>query len=186
MRDLETGFDTLLDDRDKRPMLLMQGQFDSGNVNFFSGTGEFEFNGETYLGGGKLLTVSPIEETQELKATNTSFELSGVDPSLLSVALGERIYKRPAFMWFGLLAPDNSLKTVQIYSGYMDTMPIRDDIPNGEATITLNTESDLLILRKAVDRNYTPEDQKIYFAGDLFFDFVPLIQDIEINWGPPA
>lgn len=186
MRDLDSGFQTQIEARALRCCLLTKAEFDSGDVNMFTGTGEIEFNGDTYLGGGILLAITTIEETQELKAINVSYTLSGVPSSMLSLALGERINKRPITTWFGVIDDENHLFTEEIYSGYMDTMPIEDDIENGEATITLNTESDLQISRLSVDRNYTPEDQKLYEPGDLFFDFVPTIQDIEINWGPPT
>lgn len=186
MRDLSTGFATQIDARDLRCLLLTKAEFDSGDVNLFTGTGEIEFGGDTYQGGGLLLSMSTVEETQELKAVNVSYTLSGIPSSMIAIALAERINKRPITTWFGVLDDDDILSTEEIYAGYMDTMPIQDDIENGEATISLNTESDLLIQRNAVDRNWTPEDQKIYFAGDLFFDDVPTIQDIEINWGPPS
>lgn len=186
MRDLDSGFENEITARALRCCLLTKAEFDSGNVNMFTGTGEITFQGETYVGGGLLLAITTIEETQELKAVNVSYTLSGVPSSMISLALAERINKRPITTWFGVLDENDQLFTEEVYAGYMDTMPIDDDIEQGEATISLNTESDLQILRLAVDRNYTPEDQKLYYPGDLFFDFVPTIQDIEINWGPPS
>lgn len=184
MRDLSTGFMTQIDARALRPLVLTKAEFDSGDVRMFTGTGAMSYDGEEYLGGGNFLKMTTVEETQELKAVSVTYELSGVPSSYIALALSERLTGRPIASWFGVLDEDNVLETQQIYGGLMDTMPIEDDIAAGEATILLNTESDLSILRNAVDRNYTPEDQKIAHAGDLFLDSVPTIQDIQINWGP--
>lgn len=184
MRDLSTGFITQIDARALRPLLLTKAEFDSGPVLMFSGTGEMEFDGETYSGGGNLLRVSTVEETQELKAVNVTYELSGVPSNTVSLALQENYQGRTITTWFGVLDDNDALDTYPIYGGYMDTMQIADD--GDESTIAMNTESGMVILRNAVDRNYTPEDQKVYYPGDKGLDFVPLIQDMEIQWGPPS
>jgi len=184
MRDISTGFMTQIDARALRPLLLTKAQFDSGDVLMFSGTGEINFDGEAYMGGGNLLRVSSIEETQELKAVNVSYELAGVPSTMVAIALAEPYQGRPITSWFGVLDDNMALDTYPIYGGYMDTMQINDD--GTESSIALSTESGMVILRNAVDRNYTPEDQKIYYPDDKGLDFVPLIQDMEIQWGPPT
>lgn len=183
MRDLSTGFTEQVTAQALRCLVLVKGEFDSGPVLLWTGPGEMSFDGETYLGAGMLLDVTTFEETQEMKAVNETFTLSGIPSSYVSLALQENYQGRPITAWFGVLSEDDALDTTPIYGGYMDTMQIDDD--GVTSSISIATESSMIILRNAVDRNYTPEDQKIQFEGDKGLDYVPTIQDIEIPWGPP-
>ena len=63
----------------------------------------------------------------------------------------------------------------------MDVMTITDT--GDSISISLTVESELRALEKPSERRYTPEDQKIDYPFDKGFDFVPRLQDVQINWG---
>ncbi len=182
-RDITSGFQTEIEAKVLSPIILVKAEFDSGTLRFWSGYGEITFNGEVYTGSGDLLQMTSIEETQGLVANNVSFELSGIPSSLLAIALIEDYRNKPITAWFGTL--DNAGAIInapyELFSGVIDTMPTANDGDTG--VITVNAESELLIMNESGERRYTDEDQKTDYEDDLGFEFVSILQDIELAFG---
>jgi hypothetical protein len=183
MRDITSGFQTEIEATQLRPIILLKAEFDSGDVRMWSGLNDLIYNSETYFGVGNFLSINGAEETNELRASSSSFRLSGIDPALLSISLLENYQGRPISCFFGVLDNNKSLiaDPYMIFKGRMDIIQISDDGLN--ATVTVNAESDLVDLRVVREKKYTPEDQKSIYPNDLGLDFVPSIQDITVNWG---
>lgn len=182
-RDITSGFQTEIEADVLRPIIMIHGEFDSGDLRFWTGVGDLVYSGDTYTGSGDLLKMNSVSETQSLTANNVAFELSGLPSSIVAIALAEDYQGRPITAYFAVLDQDFNIiaDPYVIFSGKMDVMTISD---NGkEAVITVNCESDLIILKESGERRYTPEDQKQDYPGDLGLDFVPIIQDIELTFG---
>jgi|18_taG_2_1085343.scaffolds.fasta_scaffold73020_2 hypothetical protein len=182
-RDITSGFETEIEASTLRPIIMMHAAFDSGDLRFWTGIGELTYDSETWTGSGDLLKMEPVTESQSLSANGVAFELSGIPASLVAIALLEHYQGRTIEAFFGVLDEDFALiaDPYKVFSGFMDVMDLSDD---GEtATITVNCESDLVILKESGERRYTPEDQKQDYANDLGLDFVPIIQDIELAFG---
>ena len=141
------------------------------------------YDSDTYIGSANLITIEPIQESQSVEADGTSFVLNGVSSSLVSVALSEEYQGRPIQALFGVLDTNGALISDPYitFAGKMDVMSIQDDGTTSKIVVT--AENDLITLKESKERRYTPEDQKAEYSGDLGFDFVPLIQDIELTWG---
>ena len=107
-----------------RELLLVELDFASGTVYAHSGAGNFVWNGNTYLGIGRLGKVSEIEETEALQANAIKLELSGVDPADVSISLNEEYQGRPARLYIAYLDENYALTgaPVEPFSGQMDTM----------------------------------------------------------------
>lgn len=187
-RSLTAGVVTEVTGDSLAPILLVKLEFDSGDLNLWTGIGDLVFDGDTYTGAGDLLAFSPIEETDELKAVGLTATLSGIPSSLISIALAEDYMGRPVSVWFGVLSGDPPALVadpVKVFAGLIDTMPIEDA---GEtATIQVTMENRLARLEESRARRYTPEDQAIDYPGDLGLDFVVALNDgREIVWGRPG
>ena len=182
-RDISSGFRDEIEADVLSPAFMLQADFDSGTVFIWSGQKDIVFNGDTYTGLGHLLGISAIEETQKLQANGVSFSLSGIPSTLVSIALQEDYQGRAITAWFAVLNRETEtiIGDYRLFSGQMDVMEISDD--GEKSTITIRAESDLIDLREAKERRYTPEDQKIDYPDDKGMDFVPTIQEIEIVWG---
>jgi hypothetical protein len=63
----------------------------------------------------------------------------------------------------------------------MDVMDITDDATT--ARISARYESRLIDLDRSRQRRYTPEDQTLNVPGDLGFEYVAGLQDMQIFWG---
>lgn len=165
------------------PIVLVKFGFTSGDLNLWSGVGVIQWNGEVYTGVGGLGEISGIMETGEIKATNVQFTLSGADEVMISMALAENYQNRSARLWVAVL--DSNFAIIAdpylAFSGKMDVMVIDDQPENPR--ISLTAENDLAALRRPNPRYYTSQDQELEYPGDTFFQYVPGLQDKQIQFG---
>lgn len=182
-RDLTPDFITEIEATQLRMAFFVKFEFDSGTSRIWSGYGTKIFLGETYIGLGSLGSISAVEESQELRANNVTFKLSGIPTANISAALSEDYQGRPVTLWLATLDEDYAVidDPLELFSGIMDVMEIQES--RETASLTVRCESDLIILQKSKLRRYTPEDQKIDFPDDKGLDFVASIQDAELLWG---
>lgn len=169
-----------------RPLMLFEAFFDSGTLRFYNGLDEIEYGGETYIGAGNLLRVGKITETQNIEARGAFYDLSGVPSSLIYIATAEPYHGRALKQRLVLLDADYSIiaDPFMIFSGLMDVMTI--NLGRQSSTIRMTAENDLITLTRGNERRHTPEDQKLKYADDTFFDHVVSLQSREITWGRNA
>lgn len=182
-RDLTVAFKSSVTAGLVRPILLVVGEFDTETLRFWNGVGDFVFDSETYIGAGTLLSISTITETKKIEARGMEIELSGIPTALISVALTEDYQDRPVTLTFATLdiAGNVIADPFDFFSGKADVM----DLERGakSATIKLSSESNLIALTRINERRRTPEDQKLTYAGDTFFDNVAPLQSKDVVWG---
>jgi hypothetical protein len=183
-RDLTAAMLTALAQGTIRPVLIAAFEFSAGTVRVWNGVGDLVFEGNTYNGLGNFGGVSTVEEGNDLRASGLTFQLTGVPTSLLSVALGEIEYGRPATLWLGFTDNTTGLlvdEPVIMFRGLTDNAQISED--GASATINLAVENRLVALEIAKPRRFTSQDQQTAYPGDLGFDFVPSLQDLTLTWG---
>ena len=175
MRDISTALSNKLLGKDVDLFVAVELMFDSGALRVWSGIGDKSIGGQTYTGTGSLLSVGGIEESDGLSAPGASISLSGVDSSLVSLAIQEPYQNRDCRILLG--SEDDFF---EIFSGFMDVMIIED---NGETCIVnLTVESRLIILDRKVPLRYTQETQNSLYPGDTFFSTVASLQDKKVDW----
>lgn len=168
---------------DQISIYLARFEFDSGTLRFWSGYGDLSWNSETWTGGGKLVSFTPVRETREIQSAQMAFQLDGVDAAIVSIAMNENYQDRPMALYRGCL--DNTGAIVAnpfvIFAGRMDIMDIVDD---GEtATITITCENRNVDFEKTPGGTYTHEDQQSRYSGDKFFEFQAGLRDRKLRWG---
>ncbi len=177
-RTINAGLLTALTGDLVEPYYAIELLFDNGPVRLWTGIGDRTVNSNTYTGTGALLSVGPADEVNDLSAKSMSVTLTGLDSSIISLALQEPYQRRQARVYLGEQSVSN---VVQIFSGQMNTMNI-EDTPEG-ATIQLTIESKLLELERAANWRYTDENHQSRYNGDTFFSYVQDIQDLQVAWG---
>jgi len=182
-RTITTGFRDEITSTHVRPIYLAQFVFDSETLRFWNGTAPFDYDGDTYTGAGNLLKFDEIEETQKIEARGMKFNLSGIPSALIAIALGEEYQDRAVTIDLAFLDADGAIiaDPYRFFSGKADVMSITDGAET--ATISLTAESDIIALLRVNERRRTPEDQKLTYSGDTFFDTVAALQSKEIIWG---
>ena len=182
------------------PFFAIELLFDDNPVRVWTGVGTLSLGGFDWVGSGQLITVSAIEETQEMSVKGATITMSGIPSELLSLALSEPYQGRVCNIYFGFDGNNNLLQEdgdyilledgnkvgleiglVQLFSGYMDQMNIVDGPET--STIELLVENKLIDLERARIARYTSGYQKSVYPGDLGLDFVESLQDKDIVWG---
>lgn len=152
-----------------RPIYLIDMEFTSGDVYFWSGVGNLTFNSNSYIGAGDLLSIGSVSETAELQANGATVTLTGIKQSLVTIARDEPYQGRPLTIRLGALDDSGDLiaSPVIIFSGFMDVMTISDS--GDSSTISISVENKLIAFERSSVRRYTNEDQKIDHPSDKGF-----------------
>lgn len=157
--------------------------FQTGPVRVWDGVGSIVWGGNTYVGLGYLGSITPIEETADVRANGVVFQVSGVPSSLIATVLGDAYSRRDAKIWVGALDATGALVADPdlMFSGKMNNVDF--DKGEVEAIIRVYAESRLVDLRRSRERRYTHEDQQIDFPGDLGLQYMARAQSTPLNWG---
>lgn len=146
-------------------------------IRLWTGYGDKDILSNTYTGSGNVMNISGFEEVNDLAAKNITINLSGIDGTIISLALNEPYQRRLCRVYFGAI----TTAPIEIFSGFMNTMSIED---SGETSnITLTVESKLVALDRSSNRRYTHENHIARNSGDTFFSFVADMQDKDVVWG---
>lgn len=187
------------------PMLAAEFDFDSGTVGMWTGLGTLTWGDKTFVGGGNLVGISTVRETQDLQANALTFSLNGVAPENIAVAMEENIQGRPCRLYIGtaetsvalaleddsgvillesgdriLLESQTMDEPYLIFEGMMNVINGKVKIPVSELNLT--AENILILLKRTKERRYTDEDQQAKYPGDKFFEFIAQLQDKNIVW----
>ena len=170
-----------------RPALFYEGEFASSQfLRLWTGVGQIDWNGHTWTGGGHLLGITPLEEQRDVKAIGFTVSVSGMPSANIAIALASVRQNKPGNLWLGLFDAAGALiaDPYQLRAGRFDIAVIDDD--GQTCTIAAQYEDRLVDLDRARERRYTHEDQQIDWPGDLGFEYVESLQDMQIVWGGPA
>lgn len=186
MRNYSPSMDSALSALLVKPVVFLEAQFVSGYVRFWSGFGPLTWNGHVWTGAGQMGKISPVVESMQVRADNVTIELAGFDVDLLGKALDECRMDQTVKIWLG--AFDDDLNVIAdptlAFAGLMDVPTSAESGSRGVIQITV--ENNLFELQRANERRYTHEDQQLESPGDMFFQYVPLIQEAQIVWGRPT
>ena len=169
---------TALSQSEVHPFYAVEMDFDTAPLRFWTGYGDKTIFTNTYTGTGSLLSISGLEEANDLSAKGVTLQLSGVPTEIVSLALQEPYQRRDCKIYFG--TTDTSAP-IEVFSGLMDKMTIEDS--GDSSVIQLTVESKLLRLNKASNWRYTQESHKSRHSGDTFFSYVTDLQNKDIIWG---
>lgn len=167
---------------DLAPILLFEGEFAGGFVRLWTGFGTISWNGHDWTGMGQLIGISDMEESSEVVATGLTVSLSGVDPALVSAAIGEARQNMPGRIWIGLLNASGAVVSTPYlaFRGRLDVPQIADS--EDACTISISYENILGDLLRPREIRFTDEAQKALFPDDRGFEYVTRIQDVELVW----
>lgn len=167
-----------------QPFHLAELYLDTGTIRMTDAFRDVIWGGNTYLSAGRLLDFSGVEETADMKVTQATVQLSGVDQMLISVFLSNayidrRLVIRKAFF-------DGSMQMLvdpfPIFDGRCDQPVINDDPAGGKSTIALTASSAFVDFERTPGRHTNDSEQQLHFPGDLGFQFVDQL-NTQIRWG---
>lgn len=160
------------------PYYAVDMDFDTAPLRFWTGYGDRTIFTNTYTGTGNLLSISGLEEANDLSAKGVTLQMTGVPSEIVSLALQEPYQRRNCKIYFGTT---DTTVPIEVFSGLMNTMSIQDG--GDSSIIELTVESKLLRLNKSSNWRYTQENHQSRHSGDTFFSYVADLQGREIVWG---
>lgn len=166
-----------------RYAFLLHGQFISGDVYYWTGIGPLSWNGQTWFGLGKLLSIGQSQETNDLSSRGMQIGLSGVQPSDIATVLGEMQQSLEGTMYLALFDDNWSLIGTPraIFSGRLSIPTITDQ--GATCTVTVNYEHQLIDLDRLHERRYTDQNQRLLYPGDSGLSRVAALVDRDLVWG---
>jgi hypothetical protein len=181
-RDLTAGMITHLAGEQLRPFLLIEAEFPTVTLRLWSGVGNLEYAGNTYIGAGALLGISEVEENQALAASNFTVTLSGLTEEIVQLCLATDYQERPARFSVGFFDSNGAIVVdpFMFYQGQMDTMTITKG--SDSVTVGMSIESELVDGERAIVRKWSPNDQRIEYPDDTGFDYVLALASKDILW----
>lgn len=168
------------------PRFFVHLDFPSGAVRVWDGIGDKTYNLNTYTGVGTLGTISPPNETTEVRAEGCIVSLSGCATATISKVLTDKVRGRTAEIWLACLDGAGNIiaDPITIFKGRMDHTTITEsgEGDNDTCTINVHCESHLIDLGRASEWRYSHEHQQELFAGDDGFEYAASMVDMELNW----
>lgn len=173
------------------PAIFFEGEFETvgspsapTTLRLWTGPGSITIGADTYLGTSRVLGISPVQESTELKAIGFTVTLQGILEADVQRALAAVRQGRPGSLSLGLFTAAGALidDLIPLQVGKLDMAAVLAD--GGSCNITVQYESDMVLLEVASERRYTPEDQKIDYPADTGFDDIYKLQDSEVIWQP--
>jgi hypothetical protein len=140
------------------------------------------FAGNTYLGVGRLGSISAIVEHSAIQASGITLTMTGIPQAYTQMVLSSYYQGKTVSIWQGFLNDSYALIADPIlqWTGMIDQM----SLSLGEtATITITAESKLIRWENPIGGRYTDADQQARFPGDLGLQFVSQTVEREIIWG---
>lgn len=168
MRDITAAVDSAVQAEHVPMLAFVEMQFASATVRVCSAFESVPWNGFTWLGLGNLGSIEPIEESNELQMNGIGLQLSGVNPALISTALGEQYQGRRVNIWFAPLAKDVYLELPGTGSNDAST-------PDSAAN-SITTNIDVRVKAAATDWTHPTRHQTLASKYDSVTDSEWLFQ----------
>lgn len=179
--------------REVSAALLCHMDFRLEPKRWWTGFGPLDAGGQTWLGTGELIQIDGLEQPIGTVAPKTTFQLSGIDPSLVTLArqASDRVKDRrcTVYLQFFDLTPDDASvqpwstldQPFAVWSGMMDQMSYSAQGP-AQRSITLTAESLWTNRRRPAYGLYTDRDQNARFPGDRGLEQVVDLVNKTIRW----
>lgn len=168
-----------------RPALLFDATLaDNSVIYYWTGLGNISWNGQPYIGVGGLISVGPVDETDDVKAQGAAVQVNGVPSTMVSLFLASLGNGKQGIV--RLAMRDSSGAVVDaprvLFRGRLDGAEINES--NVEQPVgTLTYEHELVDLERPREWRYTDEHQKRFFSGDRGLEHIAALQDVEIPFG---
>lgn len=158
-------------------------------TRIFAGSGTFTVAGHSWSGIGEMVKIDGLCEQRGTDSAPITFTLSGVDPTLLPIALSDttEVDQQPLSLFMQLLddmeQPIGRLLT--LFHGLMQPPKISKTYAENDGwtcTIQLTAENLLAGKAKPPFGRYTDRDQQMRHPGDRFFENIYSVNGKTITW----
>lgn len=161
---------------------LLEMAFTSGTLRLAMSPWNIVVGGNTYLGGGALLS---IKSTQESVGSLEGLEvtMTGLDAAISAIAADEPYRGRIVTLSKAYCDPDTNAvigAPVVKFIGRMRSMTITDQ--NDTASVTLQAEHYEAELRRPAPIRWNNADQQRFYPGDVGAEHVEALVEAKLVW----
>lgn len=185
-RDLTAGMAAAIVSSNVRPFVTMEFTTTVSTIRFWTGIGELVVGGNTYLGSGDLISISPIEDNDDLTAAGITVNISGASIDAISLSLNELRTGQEGSLKLGAFDDSGTVivSPKTMFRGRLDKVAIVDSDPE-KPILSLGFESKLIDFKRAREWRWTNEHQRKLFPSptDTSMRFVVDVQEKQITWG---
>lgn len=165
--------------------LLADFDFNEGHAYAWTGLGDVEIDGNTYLGRGDLVSIAPFPFGADDAAEAHSSTLSGVEPQYVTEARTAPTVRGRSVRWYLQFFGEDLQPLDSKYllaDRVMDVMSYSGVGPS-QRSITLTSEDIWTNRNTAEHANWSDADQQAVFPGDRGLEFVAeLVPGKRITW----
>jgi hypothetical protein len=171
-----------------KPFILVKAMFDAP-LYLWTGQRDKDFNGDTYLGEGALLSFDGVEENSDLGANGITlgmaFSSNNLTADIMQKVVSDDYQGNPITISLTFDRGQGGYSTpIVLFHGFIDVMSVEDD--GNVANIKLTAENSLIRLGRKNNRRYTNRDQQFYFSGDDGLIHSSGVQEKQVIWGRAA
>ncbi len=167
--------------------LLIEIQLaDDSFLRMSTGIGTVVWDSRTWLGTGLALGIEGYREDANGSANGLRISLTGTESTIISIALQSLERSKPVKVYIALLDSANVIidDPYLLFLGKVDeTNALYSD---GNASIVLNAETDMLNSRRSSNRMLSHLDQIIAFPDDLGLQYITRLKAYKGQWGSTA
>jgi hypothetical protein len=156
----------------------------------------YTINSESYLGLGKLMSISSSSSELRVSGGELIITLSGVPNSSIYEIVNSKIKGSPVRVYRGLFNAATGAflsiagNPIGRFNGFVNNYSLSEDYDNSTRTssntlvLTCTSVVDVLD-NKIAGRKTNPSSQKKYYPNDLSMDRVPNLEKATFNFGAP-
>lgn len=193
MRDLLASTLALIASGQAKLALLIEMQFLSGTLRLATSRSAIDYAGQTFVATGLLGAIEEIVD----KATEISaqrFTVTGCDPAVMAIVLGEQVRGRPCIIRSAWLHVDTEalLEAPIIWTGNLDTVTPTHDPVSKTASVAVVANHRGVLFNRAKPVRYTHADQQRVAAAssvvsgpDMALEYI-VVQSMEESIWPGA
>lgn len=181
-RGLPGAYDTALDSGFWRPVLFVELTLSASTLRLHDYVGDIVWNSLTWTGVGSFGRIDVVEEGEQVSPYALTLTLSNIDTTLAPEAIGGELDQTAVAIYWGMLDDGAALLAdpVELWSGVVDATDIIASRVNGAISVTC--ESDLGRFSRISGALFSAEDLRASYVGDTFFNYLPNMQDLVIEW----
>lgn len=163
--------------------LAVSFDFSSAFIRLWSGLGDLSIGGNTYTGVGSLASVSSTAERSSLSVDRKVYQLSGVDPAIVSEADIDASFGRAVTEYFGFINPDTGQLLATPETNFEGEIGSVRRVDGADPRIIVTADHRLAILDQPDGWRWTHEHQQEFYSGDLGFEHAASVGLKDILWG---
>ncbi len=186
-RTIPSNTDSSLDDDFIIPIFFIELDFDTDPLYVHTDLGSITVLSKTWLGTGGLGSISPIEETEEVKSPGLKIRMQITDESaggIFEELTQQDFYQRTAILYFST----RDISTGALKDDPFEMFRGKVDVPEltyggGESFVELLIESEWADGEIANGEMYSDAQLQSEYSGDLGFEFLTDMVNRKVVWG---